>query len=381
MPPDTEKDRRSATASRSLVIHNHGRSWGGNEKWLATLAGRLMERGHRVTIATRVDGPVGTELARRGIPVSPVRPGGYADLARALGFARWLRRVRADAVLLTSQKGAFWGALAARRAGVRRVVSRAGIATTPRERRHQLPYRRWIDAVIVNSRLIAELWHRDAPWFPPEGVRVVLNGIAPPPPVPAEDRERMRRSICADPAAVLVAGVGHVHPRKGFDLLIRAVAALERPDVRAVIVGAGPAEATLRELAAALGVAERMVWMGQRPDVPAILAACDVFVLSSRNEGMANVMLEAMAVGTPVVAADISGVREALEAAEDAPAAGWIVPAEDAPAIAAAVAEVLAAREASPGEVERRTEEARRRIDEWFSIDRMVDECEAILFG
>ena len=380
MPPESPQDRVSAEP-RSLVIHNHGRSWGGNEKWLATLAARLIERGHRVTVATQPDGPVGTELARRGIPVHAVRPGGYADLVRAFAFTRWLRRERPDAVLLTSRMGAFWGALGARRAGVRRVVSRAGIASTPDEWRHQLPFRRWIDAVIVNSRQIAELWHRDAPWFPADGVRVVLNGIAPPPPLSPDERERMRRSICADPGAVLVAGVGHVHPRKGFDLLIRAVAALDRPDVRAVIVGAGPAEQPLRELAAQLGIAEHVVWMGQRPDVPAILAACDVFVLSSRNEGMANVMLEAMAVGTPVVAVDISGVREALGATEDAPAAGWIVPPEDASAIAAAVAEVLGAREESSGEVESRTAEARRRIDEWFSIDRMVDECEAILFG
>jgi glycosyltransferase involved in cell wall biosynthesis len=115
--------------------------------------------------------------------------------------------------------------------------------------------------------------------------------------------------------------------------------------------------------------------------VSSLLEVCDVFVLSSRNEGMANVMLEAMSVGTPVVATDISGVREALDATASRPAAGWVVPPDDAPAMAAALREVLTLCAENPAHVRARTAEATRRIDEWFSIDRMVDECEAILFG
>ncbi|HET6764265.1 MAG TPA: glycosyltransferase, partial [Longimicrobiaceae bacterium] len=344
----TSPSSTPTTSPRSLVIVNYGASWGGNEKWLATLAGRLIERGHRVVVATRPDGPVGEELARRGIPVTPVRPGGYGDVVRGLRFGAWLRRRRPDAVLVTSRKGALWGTLAARRAGVRRIAARAGIAETPRGFRHQLPFRRWIDAVIVNSRFIADIWHRDAPWFPPERVHVVLNGIQRPPALAATERQRVRAALCADPGAVLVAGAGHVARRKGFDLLLRAVAALDQPEVRAVIVGSGPQETELRALAAELGIADRVVWTGHRSDVPAIVAACDVFVLSSRNEGMANVMLEAMAVGTPVVAADISGVSEALAATADTPAAGWIVPPEDADAIRDALAEILRLRQADP---------------------------------
>jgi glycosyltransferase involved in cell wall biosynthesis len=372
----------STVPRRSLVIHNNGSSWGGNEKWLATLAGRLIEHGHRVTVATRVRGPVADELRRRGIPVSGVRPGAYADVGRGLRFWLWLRRVRPDAVLLTSRKGAVWGAWAAQRAGVRRVVSRAGIATVPRKRRHQVPLRRgWIDTVIVNSRFIAGIWKRSAPWFPAGSVRVVLNGIRRPDPLSPGERARIRREICGDPRAVLVAGAGHVHRRKGFDLLLRAVASLGRTDVRPVIIGDGPARAELEALAQELGIADRVVWLGHRSDMPSLLAACDVFVLSSRNEGMANVMLEAMAVGTPVVAADISGVREALDPTPTAPAAGWVVAADDADALAHALDEVLSILTDTPHEADARTAEAIRRIDEWFSIDRMVDECEAILFG
>jgi glycosyltransferase involved in cell wall biosynthesis len=379
--PAEAVDARPAVGRGHLLIHNHSRVWGGNEKWLATLAAGLMRKGHRVVVSCRAGGAVAAELARRGIATVHVRPGTYLDVPRGLRFAAWLRRERPDVVLLTSRKGMLWGAWSAHRAGVPRLVVRAGIAEVPATLRHQLPFRRWVDAVIVNSRFIAERWREQAAgWFAPDKVRVVLNGIVPSQP-DAADVQRVRGEICAEPDITLVAGVGHLARRKGFDLLLRAAASLDRPAVRVVIVGAGPAEDELRALANELGIAGRVVWTGHRADVPTLLAASDVFVLASRNEGMANVMLEAMSVGTPVIATDISGVREALGATEDRPAAGWIVPPDDAPAMAGALREVLRLRSEAPGEIRERTAEARSRIRVWFTVERMVEECERILFA
>ena len=84
-----------------LVIQNGSRVWGGNEKWLATLGAGLMARGHEVVVACP-RGAVSEGLARLRIPSADVRPGGTLDLPGALRFARWLRRERADALLLTS---------------------------------------------------------------------------------------------------------------------------------------------------------------------------------------------------------------------------------------------------------------------------------------
>ena len=98
---------------------------------------------------------------------------------------------------------------------------------------------------------------------------------------------------------------------------------------RLVVAGDGPELAGLRERARELGIADRVHWLGHRDDVPGVLAGCGVFVLSSRNEGMANVMLEAMSVGTPVIATAISGVRTAVAADDGGSPAGWIVPPED----------------------------------------------------
>lgn len=363
-----------------LVIHNVAAAWYGSEQQLAILASGLQSRGHEVIATCRGGSPVEAEWKRRGIRTAPIRSGGYLDLPRAVHFARWLERERPDALLITAWKEMFWAAWAGHRAGVPRVVVRQGIVRALRHRRHALPFRRWVDAVIANAQEVHDVWLETAPWFPAADVHVIHNGIQPPPLAGTDTVQRFRESVSAGPETVLFVGVGHLSHRKGFDLLLDAFARAQLADARVVIVGSGPEEGALRDRAARLGIAERVHWLGHRRDVPEIMAACEVMVLSSRNDGMANVMLEAMAVGTPVIAAAISGVRRALGPATGRPLAGWIVAADDAVALADGLVEVADALRSGGGDPERRAAEASRRIREWFSPERMVEEVERVLF-
>lgn len=106
--------------------------------------------------------------------------------------------------------------------------------------------------------------------------------------------------------------VGALIPRKGHDLIIRALAAC--PDCHLLIAGSGPLRAELERLAASQGVVERVRFLGDVPHkrLPEFYRAADVMVLASSREGWANVLLEAMACGTPVVATDVNGTAEAL---------------------------------------------------------------------
>jgi len=110
------------------------------------------------------------------------------------------------------------------------------------------------------------------------------------------------------------------------------------------------------------------------------MAAADAFVLSSRGDSMANVMLEAMAAGLPVLATDVPGTREALAPRLGRPAAGVIVPVGEAQALAA-VLRTMAAELAPGGLAHVRAAEAAWRIAHWFGADRMVAEAEAVLRG
>jgi glycosyltransferase involved in cell wall biosynthesis len=171
--------------------------------------------------------------------------------------------------------------------------------------------------------------------LPPDKIRVHHAGI---------DLDRFRPTERAAAKAALgvtgplLACAGALTSRKGQDLAIEALALI--PDATLILVGGGPERSRLERLAARLGLAARVRLLGIQPHdrLPALLAAADVMVLPTATEGLANVWIESLACGTPVVTSDVGGAREAI----DRPEAGRLVPREPA-AIAAAVLELLAA--------------------------------------
>lgn len=363
-----------------IAMHVDGADIRGNEKQSALLASALSARGHEVHASCRPGGPVEALLRQAGARTSGIRPRGDADLLHALRFAGWLRDVRPDAVLLTSWKRAFVAGWAARRAGVPRVVLRLGGVHRFRPGLASWKYRhaltRYYDAVIVNSHLVAEHLLGAVDGLPRDRVHVVPNGIdlAPAPAVPL----RAELGLPGDAALLLAAG-GLEH-RKGFDVLIGAVAGLD-PAVHLAIAGGGADRESLRAQASALGVSGRVHFLGQRTDVPGLMADADAFVVSSRGEGMAVVMLEAIAAGTPVVSTEVGGVREVLAPRDGRPPAGWIVPPDDAGALRAALSEVLAAGRSWPQSVRERIAEATWRLENWLTVERMIEGYERVLSG
>jgi glycosyltransferase involved in cell wall biosynthesis len=358
-----------------IVLHAESRGWRGAEKWLHTAATGLAHRGHDVLVSCVRNSAVARASADSGLRITHRRPGGDADVVRAIAFAAMLRREQPDVVLLTSFKKSFWGGWAARRAGVPRTLVRLGIDRGADRWKYRYAFRHYIDALIVNSDVIRQRWAATAPWFPAHEVHVVLNGVQPAPPVTSTLRAEL--ALAAD--APLIAAAGWLEPRKGFDVLLDAFAALDRADVQLVIAGPGPDESRLRAQATALRIDHRVHWLGLRHDVPNVLAGADIFVLPSRREGMAFVLLEAMAAGLLVVATDISGVREALDARAGRPAAGWIVPPDDAPALTRRMNHAVATLEHPEAELMR--DECRYRVRHWFSQERMIAETECALVG
>ena len=153
---------------------------------------------------------------------------------------------------------------------------------------------------------------------------------------PAPDRAAAKAALGI--AGPLLVSVGTLSVRKGHDLAIAAMA--ELPGVTLLIAGQGPDRALLQRQIAALGLGDRVRLLGPQPHeaLPALLAAEDVGVLASISEGLANVWVETLASGAPLVISDVGGAREVVDRA----AAGRIV-ARDPQAIAAAVRELLAA--------------------------------------
>lgn len=155
----------------------------------------------------------------------------------------------------------------------------------------------------------------------------------------ADSRQAIASQLGVPAQGPLLASVGALIPRKGQRFVIEALASL--PEARLVLVGKGPDEALLRDLALKLGVGDRVHFLGSldHAQLPLVLSAADAMVLPSASEGLANAWVEALACGTPLVITDAGGARELVQ--NDT--AGQIV-ARDAASIAGGVRAVLAAQ-------------------------------------
>jgi teichuronic acid biosynthesis glycosyltransferase TuaC len=206
------------------------------------------------------------------------------------------------------------------------------LAAFPRQRRMIL------DAVIRSDAVIAvaDALKTDlvAMGAPAEKIRVLRNGVdlALFRPV---DRHAARAAL--NVSGVVLASVGGLIPRKGHDLAVKALAQL--PAATLLIAGQGPEAAALKALADHEGVAGRVRFLGQlrHEALVEVYNAADALILASTREGWPNVLLEAMACGTPAVAADAGGAREVIRE----PAAGRVLGERSPAALAAALRDVL----------------------------------------
>lgn len=376
---EDETERGGGGGAVRIAMHVDGRTIRGNERQAVVLARELARRGHAVAVSCIGGSEVQRELRREAIETTATRPRGDVDPFSALAFAHWLRRGRFDAVLLTSWKRAFVAGAAARLAGVRRVVLRVGgVHEFPRGAAGRLfrrAFLRNLHAVVANSRHIASALRERIPALPTERIFMIPNGVsftaAPPAPL------RCALGLGADD--LLAVTVGALEWRKGMDRLLGALAGARAPRLHLALAGDGPDRAALQERARALGVAGRVHFLGERRDVPAVLAAADLFVIASVSEGFSVAMLEAMAAGLPVISTDVGGAWEALAARDGRPAAGWTVAPGDAHALASALGEVSSAVRRGSAAVRARVDEASWRVDRWFSVNAMVDRVEAAL--
>jgi glycosyltransferase involved in cell wall biosynthesis len=213
----------------------------------------------------------------------------------------------------------------------------------------------------VRDRLISEVG------LPEAKLRVVPNGIDPAPFALAPDRS-LRESLTAQGNRPLVFTAARLTPQKGLDVLLSAAALV--PEATFVIAGDGPERTGLEARARALDLAHRVSFLGDRKDIGALLAVCDVFVLPSRFEGLPISVLEAMAAAKPVVATRVGGTDEVVVDGET----GVLVPSGDPESLATALRLMLE----DPARARRFGEAGRKRLGAQFSAETMVSSVTAV---
>lgn len=343
------------------------RGWRGGERQALWLAQSLERRGHPSIIAARPNEPLAQRARDAGLDVAPCTPRFEADPASVLGLRRRLREARIDIVHAHTGHAVGLGALATLGTGVKLVVSRR--VDFPLRRN---PGTRWkygrAAAIIAISRAVADVLGRSG--VAPERIAVIPDGVDLHRVIAPASSETLT-SLGVRPRAPLVVQVAQLVPHKDPLNFVRAIAsARERvPTLQALLVGDGPLRAEVVETVRALGLEGSLHATGYRRDADALLAAADVVVLSSREEGMGSVLLDALLLGKPVAATRAGGIPEVIEHG----VTGLLAPVNDSQALGAQIALLLEDRALAS----RLAASARVRADD-FSVERLTDRTLAV---
>jgi glycosyltransferase involved in cell wall biosynthesis len=298
------------------------------------------------------------------VEVFPVASFRRPDVVRqAWAFARWCR-ARQIAVVHTAELPAnIFGLPGAALAGVPvRIGNRREL--NPGKSTSEIVLQRaaytCAHRIVANSRAAAErlVFER----VPARAITVIPNGLEARDFQPRPSRQPRRRVVV----------VANLRAEKGHDVLIDAAPSVLRcfPDAQFELVGAGPELGALRARANARGVAHAFAFLGERDDVPARLAAADIFLLPSRSEAFPNAVLEAMAAGLPVVASGVGGILELIDDGRT----GLLTPPGDA----IALANRLCALMSDPALGVRLARAAQADVEQRYSFDRMVAAFDAL---
>lgn len=303
----------------------------------------------------------------------PIRP--HKDLLGLVTLYRHLRRAEYDLVHTHTSKAGFVGRLAARVTGVPAIVHtmhgfsfHQGTRTVPLKIFSLLERAaaNWCHRQVTVSEFHRK-WALSLGIGSPDTLRAIPNGIADPKDVTGEARRRVRDEFGVEDGEVLVLSMGRLVEGKGLEDLVRAIALLRdggRSDLRLILPGSGPHADSLVRLVTVLELDGVVIMPGFRSDVGALLAAADFVVLPSHREGMSIALLEAMAVGKPIVTSDIGSNLEATGDGEAAIA----VPCGEPERLADAISMMLADPD-SASELGRR---ARSRWETFYNEDRMI---------
>lgn len=326
---------------------------GGAETLLYTLASGINRDRFDLHVCGLRDGSLyalPAQIRALGIPVIQFDQQNAYDIPTLLALIAYIRKHHIDIIhthLLASD-------IMGRMVGF---LTRTPVVSTVHNSRedfdHEPRRRRWMErwtARLMCRRLILvseNLRHEIAEWYGLSERRFVAiaNGVdtARFRPRPELDKASVKGNLLGEAIGggdcPLVLTIARLTPQKGLGYLLEAARKVSdvRPDVRFAVVGLGPMLDDLKAQAEGLGLGERVVFAGERTDVPELLAACDLFVLSSLWEGLPISLLEAMSSGCSVVATAVGGVGAVLHDAHT----GLLVPPADSDALAAAMLNCL----------------------------------------
>jgi glycosyltransferase involved in cell wall biosynthesis len=349
---------------------------------LSVLSGLDRDRFAAEVLCIRSAGEMAPRFVQAGVPVYVLGSRRAQHLTTPTRLVSWLRTRRVDVLMLTSHHAAqFFGPTAAKLAGVPATVvsvhmtggKSIGLPTLPRIGIEQLAL---VDALVAVSHeqleyLASEEGLSSRPWRSTR-TEVIPNGVSTEPRPGVQERYAARESlgIAADDEAVGI--LAALRSEKAHDVFLRAGALVvaRRPRARLVLIGDGERRAELEALAAELGLADRTIFAGYRPDARALIPALDVTCLTSVQETFPIAPLESLEAGVPVVMTDCGNMGRFI----DEGTTGHLVPVGDHDALAERVTGLLD----DPARRRRYGDAGREAVHTRFSLEATVSAYERL---
>ena len=328
------------TAESLRVVHvDTERGWRGGERQAFWLAERLVRLGHVSIMAVRPDEPLAGKAKEASLPIIPLSPFSEMDILAGMTLRRSIINEDADIVHAHSGHAVALAALATMGTRARMVLTRRVSFPLKRNPASLWKYAR-ADAMIAVCRATAD--SLVASGIESARITVAYSGVDLTRVIPPASPEALASLgvRAGAPLVVMVAAlVGHKDPLtfvRAMDVARRAV-----PDVQALMVGEGELRPHVEREIGALGLEDCVHLAGYRTDADSLMSVADVVALSSNDDGIGGVVIDAMSFGKPVAATAAGGIPEAVANGET----GLLVPVGDATALGEAIARLLTDRE------------------------------------
>jgi L-malate glycosyltransferase len=350
------------------ILHiNTERTWRGGEQQTLNLLAGLSERQIASHLICQAGSPMEKRAVSAGMDVFPMPMRGEIDPAACFQIRKLIREFNYNIIHAHTSHAHTLAFLASINTGVIRLVTRRVDFTIFRSRFlrfNGIKYRYMADYYVAISKKIKEVMVADG--IAADRIFVVHSGIdiarfsgVTGDSLISEFKLRSEQPV--------VINVAHLAGHKGQRFLVRAIPYVLKqiPEARFFIIGEGELLAELQALSASLGISRALTFTGFRKDVGAFYQIADIFVMSSVQEGLGTAMIDALALGKPVVAANAGGIPEIIKDGET----GCLVDAANPQALAQGIIQMLTNKD----QAQRMAQRGRAVVKEHFSIDAMVE--------
>lgn len=353
------------------ILHTEAScGWGGQEIRILEESRGLIERGHAVTLACPAHARIAEEAGRYGVPAVHL-PIEFRSIAGFFAVRRLLAASGYEVVNTHSSADSWLAALACATLSKPPAIVRTRHISAPVSGNfaNRWLYRQAQAVVTTGEALREDLIARVG--LPADKAVSVPTGIDTQRFSPPADKAAAKKALGLDPSVLHIGIVATLRSWKGHLYLLEALSRIPKPELRLVIVGAGPYREVIESKARELGLHDRAVLTGQRQDPENWLRAFDLFCLPSyANEGVPQVLMQAMSTGLPVIGTPVGSISEIVDDNRN----GLLVPPRNIPELAQAITRLLNDPELALRLGAAAREEAIRR----FGFDTMIDRMESV---